>query len=190
MTVAAPRIPACMDADEYALWARGNGVATGTKNGARVFTGRAESPCDDCPLGYAAEMRAIGRCDGTPGGVEEDEPMETPETYETTTTSAPVATRTRVTVVAPCESCVHARVCRLRPDAELDVRVSLPELATELTVTLTATVDCMEYVGAPGKARPKKEQTPAQREASILSAAKARAAMAAKRAAGRAETGS
>jgi hypothetical protein len=33
---------------------------------------KAVRPCHDCPLGYAAEMRALGRCNGTPAGVAGD----------------------------------------------------------------------------------------------------------------------
>lgn len=36
----------------------------------------AARPCADCPLGYAAEMRAQGRCNGTPAGVQDDEEAE------------------------------------------------------------------------------------------------------------------
>lgn len=56
-----PIRPACMDDDEYAGWTRLN-VAS-----------RTASPCDDCLAGFAADMRAIGRCDGTPLGYEDDE---------------------------------------------------------------------------------------------------------------------
>lgn len=139
-------VPACMTAAELALWQAGNGLTTGTKNGRRVYAGRAASPCDDCTLGYAADMRAAGRCDGTPGGVEEDDSMETPVTYASGGTTQHL--RTRVTVVAPCASCVHARVCRMRPDDELVVAAELPLLDGALTATLTATVECMEYARA------------------------------------------
>lgn len=191
MTVSAPRIPACMDADEYALWERGNGVMNGTRNGARVYTGRAESPCDGCPLGYAADMRAVGRCNGTPGAVEEDEIVDTPASVAASEATEVIGRR-RVTTIAPCESCVHARVCRLRPDPELVVKVNLPELATELTVKLTATVECMEYVRARQKSaaengapldRPKRVISTEARERLRLGAAKTQAILAAKRAA-------
>lgn len=57
--------PACMDDEEWALWKAAND---------RIYVGmQAARPCADCPLGHAADMRAEGRCNGTPGGVEEDD---------------------------------------------------------------------------------------------------------------------
>ena len=47
--------PACMDPAEYALWSRANA--------ALKFR---ETPCHDCPMSFALEMRAEGRCDGEP----------------------------------------------------------------------------------------------------------------------------
>ena len=55
---------ACMTPDEWDEWQRLNPV-----------NAHADRPCADCPLGYAAEMRAVGRCNGQPGAVEEDEEM-------------------------------------------------------------------------------------------------------------------
>ena len=46
---------ACMDPTEYALWSRANA--------ALKFR---ETPCHDCPMSFALEMRAEGRCDGEP----------------------------------------------------------------------------------------------------------------------------
>ena len=45
----------CMTPDEYAFW---------VEAAARV--GRGRLPCADCPLSYADEMRAAGRCKGEP----------------------------------------------------------------------------------------------------------------------------
>jgi hypothetical protein len=39
----------------------------------KVEYGRAGTPCIDCLIGYALEMRAKGLCNGTPGGAEEDD---------------------------------------------------------------------------------------------------------------------
>lgn len=65
--VAAPAwAPACMDAEEWALWERANRSLSSSLE-------RATRPCADCPLGHAADMRAIGQCNGTPGGVEDEE---------------------------------------------------------------------------------------------------------------------
>jgi len=54
--------PACMDAAEWAAWSETN---DGRTPGLRVVLGAA-SPCHDCTLAFALEMRADGRCDGTP----------------------------------------------------------------------------------------------------------------------------
>ncbi len=174
--------PACMDAEELASWHDQNARITTTH-------GRASGPCTDCTLGYAAEMRAVGRCNGTPGGVEEDEPMETHEAAAIVD-AAEIIGRRRITAIAPCPTCVHARVCRLRPADELDVRVSLPALAPELDVTLTATIECVEYVRAKGTKpeakepldRPKKTISPEARERLRQGAAKTQAILAARRA--------
>lgn len=150
--------PACMDAAELALWTAANRRATG--GGVRRFRDDAPTPCHDCTLGYAADMRALGRCNGTPGGVEEDEMDMTTAIAE----AAQIIGRRRVTTVAPCEGCVHARVCRLRPADSLEVSVTLPALADELTVTLTATVECSEYAKAKGA-----KTAPAGKAARVIS---------------------
>lgn len=62
---------ACMDPDEWEVWQDTNRRLTS-------FGDQATRPCDDCTLGFAADMRALGRCNGTPAGAdEEDEPMDT-----------------------------------------------------------------------------------------------------------------
>lgn len=66
LPAAEPFAPLCMDADELADW-----HALNSRNSNR--SERAATPCDDCLLGFAAEMRAQGRCNGTPGGDEEEE---------------------------------------------------------------------------------------------------------------------
>ena len=64
-----------MDPDEWAAWRSLND---------RSGSNRAARPCSDCLLGYAAEMRADGRCNGTPGGDaaddEEDHDMDSSRT--------------------------------------------------------------------------------------------------------------
>jgi hypothetical protein len=67
--IAVPWTPACMEPDELAAWGEMNGRVRGS--------GQAQSPCTDCRLAFAIEMRAIGRCNGTPRGVEEDTEMGT-----------------------------------------------------------------------------------------------------------------
>lgn len=49
--------PACMDAAEFELWQRAN----------RDTHHPAQRPCFDCPLWFAAEMRAMDCCNGEPG---------------------------------------------------------------------------------------------------------------------------
>lgn len=65
--------PACMDAAEWALWEGANRGLNGSWRAAR--------PCADCPIAHAADMRAEGRCNGTPEGVAE-EPIEEDEVVE------------------------------------------------------------------------------------------------------------
>lgn len=60
----------CMSASELAMWIDANERAGGYN--------RAGSPCDDCPAGHALEMRAVGLCDGHPGGVEDEEELPPP----------------------------------------------------------------------------------------------------------------
>jgi len=50
--------PLCMDAAEWADWQASNPL--------RV-RGAVSRPCADCLLGFAADMRAAGRCNGSPG---------------------------------------------------------------------------------------------------------------------------
>lgn len=69
-------VAACMDPGEWASWQE--------KNRQVAQNQQAPRPCSDCLLGFAAEMRAIGRCNGQPAGDSADEheedllPGETP----------------------------------------------------------------------------------------------------------------
>lgn len=63
---AEPRRPACMDDDEWQGWQAGNRLQN--------YQHQANSPCDDCITGFALAMRAEGRCDGIPLGVEDADP--------------------------------------------------------------------------------------------------------------------
>lgn len=134
-----PFIPLCMTPDELADWDKHNRTAAFAAHGA------ARTPCEDCLLGYALEMRAIGKCNGTPGAaadVEDDEPEE------------PAVRRTmanlKVTVSAPCETCVHLAVCGRRESIlaiqQGDLAVDHSALRSGLTLALTATVDCDAYL--------------------------------------------
>lgn len=129
--------PLCLDPDEWADWR------------ARVsFTGhhseQAARPCDDCPLGFAADMRAEGRCNGTPGGVH-DEPEE--ETPMDVVKMSGGQTRVEVAVVAPCGTCAHAAVCRLREHVESRSQLSAeaPVYDRAIRYELVATVTCEHY---------------------------------------------
>lgn len=51
--------PACMADREWALWRKVN-ARTSAQD-------RAVRPCADCPISFALEMRAEGRCNGLPG---------------------------------------------------------------------------------------------------------------------------
>jgi hypothetical protein len=137
--------PRCMTDEEYDSWSSKNAPMT---------LGKALRPCADCPLGYAADMRAEGRCNGTPGGVEEDEgDMATqppPQIRAGAIALQPTPNRTLTTDVAvaldlPCPSCIHAPVCRIKASIEgqLDrLAVATPRLDPALTIQLEAKVDC------------------------------------------------
>ena len=65
-------VPTCMEAADLAGWQELNlRVASPADRAAR--------PCTDCTLEHAAEMRAVGRCNGTTAGAEEDTEMDQPE---------------------------------------------------------------------------------------------------------------
>jgi hypothetical protein len=202
--------PLCMEPDELAAWKEMRARSTSYKD-------RTARPCTDCPLGFAAEMRAVSRCNGQPGAVEEDEEMGTFDYAERSeqraaTLPPPKATlptfrRVSLDVAAPpCESCAHEPICSLRAALEglADVETTAPALPAGLSLTLTAVVACGHFLRdrakpAPVRAltseqrgqanRPKRELSPEARERMAESgrrtAANAREALAAKRAAAR-----
>ncbi|HVM31445.1 MAG TPA: hypothetical protein VM305_11825, partial [Candidatus Limnocylindrales bacterium] len=53
-------IPACATPEELARWERTNWHPY-------LVGQRATRICDDCPIGWAAEQRLRGRCNGSPG---------------------------------------------------------------------------------------------------------------------------
>jgi hypothetical protein len=53
-----------MSDDEWSLWCVSDAERNAWQDGA--------DPCDDCLAGFAVEMRAAGRCDGSPKGYEAD----------------------------------------------------------------------------------------------------------------------
>ena len=146
--------PACMAPDEHEAWLRMN---------RRTATARAVAvarPCADCTLGYAAEMRAVGRCNGNPGGLEEEDPeMEEPIDVR-------LHRRLPVTLSPPpCASCVHEPVCALRATVEglTEVPVAAPAMPDGLRITLTAAVECAHWLRDRTKPEPRVVLTPAQR---------------------------
>jgi hypothetical protein len=175
MTVAAPAwAPLCMDADEWAGWQRHNRRLVGLKG-----LQQADRPCADCPLGYAAEMRAIGRCNGQPGGIEEDEEEMTMEPTPIAVKKPPTASA-RIRVEAPCRTCSHAPVCRLR-DAVIDAgeaSIEVPALGDGVRIVLAGAVECDWYAKArqaPDPSKPRRELSPEQKEAARERMLRARA---------------
>lgn len=148
-----------MDPGEWSEWRALNPRLT------YAATEPAERPCADCPLGYAAEMRAVGRCNGTPGWVaEEDEVSDAPRLL-TGGKEVPVA------LSLPCDRCAHYRVCAIRPvmEARLEtLPVSLPVLDSAVKVTLSADVECGHFLraakaaGAPTAIRTRSPETRAK----------------------------
>lgn len=179
--VVAPWSPACMDEAERVEWEAANARITGMFGAVR----RADRPCTDCTLGFAADMRALGRCNGTPGGVEEEEPVD--ETRTIARIESAATTKVAIALAAPCGPCGHAPVCRLREAVEAMERTSVPvpKLETGLTVELRGSIACdwfakAKAAPAAGEGGPKRGWTPEQRAAQ---AERARQQMAARKAA-------
>lgn len=59
LAVATARHPACMSDREFELWVAANRAVT--------VLAQLSSPCQECTWAFAREMRAEGRCDGSPG---------------------------------------------------------------------------------------------------------------------------
>lgn len=146
-------LPACMDAEELARWSK-------------APAGHVLSilPWHDCLVGFAAEMRVVGRCNGTPGGVEEDEEMDQPEP------AAPrgltITRRVQLDVSAPpCGSCAHEPVCALRAAFEgmATVETSAPPLPDGLRLALVATVECGHFLRNRAKPAPVRVLTSQER---------------------------
>lgn len=106
-------------------------------------------------LGYAADMRAQGRCNGTPGGVDEDDeegemtvPDADPRELGPRLSEVPVPTDVAVAIDLPCPGCVHVEVCRIRPELETRLQrltVSTPRLDPAITLGLEAKAECSLY---------------------------------------------
>ena len=165
--IAVPWTPACMDADELAGWHLFNDRAKGSSH--------VTLPCADCLPGFAAEMRSIGRCNGTPRGGQEDEDMGTfdytaPEQPQPEPKEAPRSlTMTRhvqLEVAAPpCASCAHEPVCALRAAFEgmATVETAAPPLPDGLRLTLTASVECSHFLRDRAKPAPVRVLTSQER---------------------------
>lgn len=132
-----------MDPSEWVDWQRLN---------PRTLTPSqiAERPCTDCPVSYAVGMRAVGLCNGTPGGDDVSEgngvgTLNRPSVVGKQFRDAEV----EVTAVLPCEKCAHAAVCRIKPilEARLEtLPVTLPTLDPAISFTLSAEVKCGQFL--------------------------------------------
>jgi hypothetical protein len=130
-------MPLCMDPDEWAEWRRTNPIGL-------TATSAVARPCADCLLGFAADMRALGRCNGTPGGAAVDEEEEEPMDQ----TSTPPRRMALEVTAPPCGSCSHEPVCSLRSAFEgmASVEVGALSVPTGLRLSLVATVSCDHYL--------------------------------------------
>lgn len=146
--------PLCMSDAEWRAWQALNPFYS-KHNPLVRKSDVAARPCADCPLGYAAEMRALGRCNGTPAGVQDDEEEPAMQVHASTPRPAnPVVLgagdgqRRRELDVAldlPCPACIHREVCRIREGLEARLTtlpVLMPELDEALSVKVDAKVDC------------------------------------------------
>jgi hypothetical protein len=122
--------PLCMEPDEWADWQRLNPVLNQAIH--------AERPCADCPVGYARQMRAIRRCNGTPGLKEENDPVA--ERDDLTTIE--------VASDAPCPSCVHRTVCGMRTAVESlrKLEILAPSLPKAVRTVISVEVECSEFL--------------------------------------------
>ena len=152
---------ACMEPDEWALWLERNPQSLGFNAAAR--------PCQDCPLGFAAEMRAVSRCNGEPAGLELDEEEDTVDVRDLGAGSQ-VTQERRIELIAPCPTCLHRPVCGLKDKLERaqEADVTMARLPDELHVVISAKVDCAFYAKDKGAAR-----TIERRPASVPRAPKA-----------------
>lgn len=174
--------PSCMEPEEWDAWQ--------DTNRRLQQQAQAPRPCSDCLLGYAAEMRAIGRCNGQPGGDahedhEEDQGMD-PVAKIAAEPEAPTR-RVSIEVSAPCAACSHQPVCRIADEVAAVERaqVAVPKLGTGLAMTLSARVDCEFFApvkrpGRPAGSGATRDWTPEQRQAAsdrmkAMNAAKAAA---------------
>jgi hypothetical protein len=121
----------CMSDEEWSSWLALNPTNLGL--------GVADRPCTDCPLGFAGEMRAEGRCNGSPGWQPPVDDVEEASVGEQITV-------TNVRIEAPCASCMHREVCGIRVSLGLlEADVMLPKLHSALSVVTALQVECSHY---------------------------------------------
>lgn len=163
--------PACMDPAEWADWQRLNPVLNSLMH--------TERPCTDCPIGYARQMRAIGRCNGTPALVVEENPVI--DSDDLTTID--------VVSEAPCPGCAHRNVCSMRAGVEglRSIEAVLPKLPRAIKTVVSVQVECSEFLrdrtqgrdpstaGARASAAARASWTPEKRAAASIRLAERRA---------------
>jgi len=156
-------VAACMEPDEWAHWLATNPQAT-------IDSEFADRPCRDCPLTFATEMRALGRCNGTPAGLEgapatRDDP-EDDVTDQRSSISGGVRGQSTLALTAPpCDTCLHEPICVLKIALRkvTTAEITVAPLPDGLSIALEARVDCRFYNAKPGFRR--KHWSPEAREA-------------------------
>lgn len=160
-------VAACMDREEWWAWQDTN---------RRLAVGeQASRPCTDCLAGYAADMRAEGRCNGQPAGDHREEEYEMDEIV----TEVPAARQTRavrIAVTAPCPACTHQQVCRIADEVRAieATSVQVPKVGTGLALELSAAVSCEFF--APERKTPRKHDWSDEQRAAAAERARALAA--------------
>jgi hypothetical protein len=164
---------ACMTPKEWAAW-------QDTNRRISNHTDQAPRPCSDCTLGFAADMRAVDRCNGSPAGAdhEEENDMDPQSTAEPKVPTRQV----RIAVDAPCGGCSHAEVCRIADEvrAIAEAKVEVPRVGDGLTLALAGSIECRFYAPVRKAGRP--AMTPEQRAAAAARLAEGQARKAAERA--------
>lgn len=135
---------ACMTRDEWTAWQDANRRLTNQR-------AQAPRPCSDCTLGFAADMRAVGRCNGSPAGT--DHQQEENDVDPMPEPTAKIATRqVRIALEAPCGGCNHSAVCRIADEVQAVAEAKVDALE------LRGTVECSYYQPIRKAGRPRKER--------------------------------
>lgn len=159
--VVEPWAAACMEPGEWELWL--------ARNPRNASGGAVDRPCADCPLGFALEMRGLGRCNGTPAGADDEDeepavtsvPAAVPDRLEAARTAAaprrtiaPIRIASRpaplvdVELELPCGRCVHVDVCSIRETLER-TPIRIPAIARPhpaVSLELHAGVTCDHFL--------------------------------------------